>query len=362
MGAWLGIALGASLGPLAAPVTPDVPEPPAALLEMELSWTAPAPCPDRERIRQSVATLIDGRVELAEGVPVAVRGEVTAEPSGFRLELSLRTEAGLESRSLQAAQCGDLGTATALIVATTVYPQRVAASIERPSTMDPGAAPTPAEGAPPPVDPAPIGPTDPPSDRRRDSPDPPPTDSALPTHATDQRAAPRLRIGLSVAAGPAFGPVPRVGAQLQGAVSLLLGRARIHASVLHAFARSSAAPDEPGVSAAYTGGGLAGCFAPNAGPVEVPLCGGVELGGLAGTGEGPSVQIDEARALWVGLHVGAGVAWAPVPAFALTAQLATVLGLRRPGFHVGTSQGPQELFRAPSVGARGLFGVEIRFR
>ena len=93
-----------------------------------------------------------------------------------------------------------------------------------------------------------------------------------------------------------------------------------------------------------------------AGLVELPLCGGLELGALAVRGVG----FADARALvrpWLAVEVQPAVVWRFARRFALWAGAALVVPLRRPSFRV---EPLPDLWRVGAVGVRGLLGLELQ--
>jgi hypothetical protein len=179
---------------------------------------------------------------------------------------------------------------------------------------------------------------------------------------TRTRVQLRPRAAVTVTSGAAIGLVPSIAAWLGADVALHLGRARVGATVGHAFARPTGSADEIGARVRLTTGGLLGCFAPSWKKVSLAVCGLAELGAMHATGRGPGVQPAAKRSLWVGLGVRTGIEWAPVRWFALVAQVDVLAGVRRPGFHVVNGDGdPQRVFRAAPAALRLTGGVSFRF-
>ena len=105
-------------------------------------------------------------------------------------------------------------------------------------------------------------------------------------------------------------------------------------------------------------GGARGCYVVPLSKVELPVCGGLQVGVLAGRAFGEGITKTPNSDVWMGLPLSAGVAWAPVRAFALAARVEAVVSLRRPGFHLN---GVGDVHAADAVGARAVFGAEVRF-
>jgi hypothetical protein len=99
-----------------------------------------------------------------------------------------------------------------------------------------------------------------------------------------------------------------------------------------------------------------GCFVPIAGPIELPLCPGLELGSVRGRGLAPTPNPTTSRFLWVAPSLSQGLAWAPVPRLALGIELGLVVPLTRGRFAVGGA----EIEQLSVFGVRGLASVELR--
>src|SRR5262245_28541758 len=82
---------------------------------VELEWSAPAECPDREAVLRSIAARLPGPQPSAA---VKASARVSKKDGGY--ELTLRTERG--ERQLRAASCPELASSTALILAFIVDP------------------------------------------------------------------------------------------------------------------------------------------------------------------------------------------------------------------------------------------------
>ncbi|MGH7293351.1 MAG: hypothetical protein ACRELB_00390, partial [Polyangiaceae bacterium] len=91
-------------------------------------WDAPpADCPDQAYVRRAVDQLLSG-----DGPPPAVhvdaRARVTHPGSQWQVHLTTVREGTTGERIVQSSSCRSLADATALIVALTIDPQRVAAN------------------------------------------------------------------------------------------------------------------------------------------------------------------------------------------------------------------------------------------
>lgn len=336
------VSAGASARAGGPPELPDpTTEPPIAI---DLEWTAPDNCPATDAVRAAIAALLARRVELDPTASVVARGDITRSESGYRLRLSVDTSEGTEARELDADRCDVLGEAAALIVATGIDPARVAARVHEQTTA---ASPT----APPPsISTQPSETT------------PPPAATEAKTNADrPHRAKAKPRGAITITTGPAIGLVPSVAAWLGGDVMLNLGRARIGATVGHAFARPTSRDDGIGARVQLTNGGLFGCFVPSWRKVSLAACGIVEVGAMQAGGIGNGVASSPQTSPWVGLGLRSGVEWAPIRWLALVAQVDVLAAARRPGFHVVRAGESVAVFRAAPAALRLTAGLSVRF-
>lgn len=90
--------------------------------DLDLSWSAPAGCPDRESLRQGIARRVGRAVELGSDAPVRVRGVVSAAGNGYTLALETRLGSESEERSLSARGCNELARAAILTASLLLVP------------------------------------------------------------------------------------------------------------------------------------------------------------------------------------------------------------------------------------------------
>lgn len=312
---------------------PTAPEP---SLPVELAWTAPAGCPDGEALRSRVAELVAG-----PGTHSSLRAEgrvTTGQRARWRLELALLGPDLVDIRSIEAADCDALTGVAALLIAIALAPEVAGDLVPAAELPAPPVLPEPPIVAAPPPTPAPVS---------------PPTAPELP--------APRrssLRGALRIGGGAEFGAIPRWSPSLVFAAALIGRGWRVELVASHAVnvARYAALPEVGGRMTLWTGTARA-CGVPRWRRLELPVCGGLELGELRGVGQG----VDDparARGLWLAMQLAPGVAWAPRRWLALSVGLELLIALRRPAFHVETLP---ELTRAAAVGLRPVVGVELRF-
>lgn len=318
-------------------LTTQVPAPP----EVPVRWTAPAECPDRDALLVAVARRL-GRPLADEA---RVDGRVTGDRSrGYVLHLELSAGGRGEVRDVQDPSCAALAEAAAL---------RVVAAIEAP-VVPPVPVPEPAEPGPEPQP----GPDPQPGPEEAVVPAEPVRTVALPTPAAvreDMYDGPggvlRLQGGLELGA---FGPAPAGAVGL--AVGLLWPRLRVELQGTVLPPRRMA-----DVTAGLYAGAIHGCWRAGRGALEVPLCGGVEVGGMRGRAADPLPGAVTRTQAWVAGILGPGLAWHVSSRVSVWASLQLVLAVYRPLFVQGDPDGNPRVLLAPSAASgRLLLGVELR--
>lgn len=351
LGLWLAMA-----EPRESPEAPPI--------SIELRWAAPEECPDREAFVEALNAIAGRRLVAVRESVLAVDGRIEAGGRGYALALRLRGPEGEELRTFEAPECEALASAGSLVVITRLLGDALPQTEDRRSASE-GALEEPAgEGVP--VPPLPT------QDREAA---PAAIDEPLPSPAVDELAAPPeadpgagpptadrppMHATFVALAGVAAGLGPRPAGLLRGGVGLRWGSLRVEAFAMHVLATNTPGDDVPGVRASLTGAGALGCWAPAWGRLEVPLCGGLELGSLMGRGVGPRVATrGDVRQLWIGLPLETGVAWAPIPRVALRALIGGNVGLRRPGFHIDVGDERTAISRPWPLGLYVAGGLEL---
>jgi hypothetical protein len=255
---------------------------------IELAWDAPVGCPTREVVLARVEQLL-GESSTSNDQPLDVRASITLQPDGtFRAALGTPQAGTDRLRTLEAATCVELAEASAVVIALVFSPAAMTERIEGPAqSPPPREAPT-AAGEVVPSEVAPSG-------RRGMI-----TPSALRGHA-------QLRLGVSAGVAADVGTIAAV------APGLML-QAGAHYGTSFEFAvrgsyfpdRSSTVAAQPNKGADIQLGTLAtlACFFPIVLPVELGLCGELELGYLHARGFGTA--FDAGRGAWW-LAPGAGL-------------------------------------------------------
>lgn len=323
---------------------PQVPEAPAPSPTLDVSWQAPAQCPDRAEVTERVAR----HLATSQQVGAArVRGRVESVSSGYALSLEVEVDGRTEASRMEASECELVTRAGVLVTAVAV-----------------DALATASELSSAPVVPAPIAaPTDVELELPNDAASVPPRSqpSRAPTRSlSPPRARPTSRLELSASGGVGVGLVPAVtgGLELEGGWGM--GALKIEAGAYHWFARLSEVEPGASIRAALTGGWMHGCGAWRGRVVEVPICGGVDLAASHGRGTGSRVDPQDASDVWVALTAGIGLRWWIRTRFALVARADVLASLRQPGMYLTIDGARQEAFRMPPTGFRLLVGGRIR--
>jgi hypothetical protein len=303
-------------------------------------WSAPPECPDATAVRRTIEHYAARGLDQTGAVLHAADAEIVAEPGGYRLRLRLEVAEGTElERLLHDASCQVLAETAALMIAVTIDPSAV------------GRAPPPRE---------PIAPTPTPA------PKPAPAATAAPARDTPRScdAGPRrgeLRpcLALEAHAGMQLGLLPKiVGPGIGIAVALTWARLRVELGASHWFRRPARIADDPpaGGDLQLSAGSLGACARLGRRRVEVPLCGGGELGAMYGRGVGIDAPRTE-RVLWAAAWVGPRLVWVLQPRFVLLGGVDLVVPLARYRFEV---QGLGVVHRVDPVGGRFRLGFGVR--
>lgn len=324
---------------------------------LALRWSAIAPCPTREQLVERIGaqglTLGEWVPEVHDHARLSARIDVAPAGAVWRAELELVDADGRAQRSFEASSCDALAEAVALIVAVTLDPvavtqalaRRDAAIVEPEPSPEPEPAPEPEPTARPP-----LGPVASDDDEQG---------IQLVLDADDdelqRRARPRLRVGVSLHGGASYGPTLRAFGLLGGRAALLGEAWRVELGARWAAPRRVV---DTGAAASIDAWmvELRGCGVPKPGPIELPICLGVEAGLVRGLGRDPVPDPARATFAWLAPSLSVGLRWAPVERFAFGPELALVVPVTRGRFVAGT----RELDRLATIGARALLELELR--
>jgi hypothetical protein len=162
---------------------------------------------------------------------------------------------------------------------------------------------------------------------------------------------------LRVHGGPEYGAVPGVTGAIGLATGLLWPRARLEVHGLYLAPRTTTAGANA-LRLSLFSGAVLGCGRLGRGAFELPLCGGLELGGVRSTATGPGAR--SGFDIWVAGALTAGIAWHVARRLSLTAALHGLVHLYGPRYELGDPGEGEALFRAAPVSGRLLFGLELR--
>ncbi len=335
-----------------------------------LVWEAPAGCPSEASVRDAVAQL------LGTGGPppasVSARAVVQRTSSDhWIVQLTTVREGARGERVVEATSCPSLASATALIVALTIDPERVAANSPpsgAASSTLPSATPVPtgaASTAAPLPSASALNP--PPSP-------PPPSSGAAPAQAPAPAPAPAparnegpRRFALLLEGMGDVGSLPSVSDGITGSLGLTFDALRLEAFGSYLFAQPFYAASFPSIGSNLDlwSGGLRGCYLPAQGALALGACAGLEVGQLQGNGfgslRGPYQTFTPASqgGLWIAPVAGGRLAWRIAPYFSLVIDLGIAVPLRRDTFDIAGASGASH--QASPVVARGAAGPELRF-
>ncbi|HWB75877.1 MAG TPA: hypothetical protein VG755_13005 [Nannocystaceae bacterium] len=327
----------------------------AARGPVELQWRAPQGCPEQAHVAARVDALL-GPVDPQDDAAIATV-DVAAEADGrFTALVRVGGAAGGAARSIAGSSCATLADAVALVIAVHVDALAVGDATElevklHDEVVVPEASSDAASG----------------SERASGSDDARGVARASVEPVDAPPPRPRrfaLRGALRVGGGASFLALPGVVAPLLDVgAALHVGRARVQLDVGWQLARPARLnpPNEgAGADIGLVAVALRGGWAPRFRTVEIPVLGGVEIGDMTARGVGLSGSSTE-HGPWVALLAGAGVAWTPLPAFALVLDPALVVGVGRQRFGARNGGGIEPLYRPRTVGARLQLALEVRF-
>ena len=281
---------------------------PAPAPAIDLAWSAPPSCPDRDAALARLRDAADTSRRLT------ARATLTrdAQTSAWSLRLSTDDGSVSSERELTAPSCDDLTDAAVLLLALALD------VIEA--------------DAPPTITPHP---------------------GAAPVITRDLRTRARTRGGVRASVGVLVGllPDPSLAASLRAWVARGRWRFEIAAAALPSQTVSLADGASASLRASLVG--LRACHALTRAPFELSACGGADIGVIQGRGAGvlhPSVGASTAASL----TAGATLAWRPARSVAAVASIEGAWTFDRPRFvilGVGDVHQPAPVGLAAFVGA-----------
>jgi hypothetical protein len=245
--------------------------------------------------------------------------------------------------------------AAALWVALSIDPVTVAANLPVPAEP---VAPDVGEPPPPEIV-APTPPTEAPPARETST--VPPTRGPTPRAATTTPRATRRpdEVLLSASGGPEIGALPGLAGAASVSIGLGWPRLRLELGATWIGVRTEST-DVASVRVQIAAATMRACGRLGRGRVEVPLCGGTELGAVRGAGR-DGVGVRTAIGPWIAPLADAGVVGWVRPRLALTARAQVAVPVVSMAF-VARDPGPAvELYRTGPVSARLWLGLETKF-
>lgn len=348
------------LGLAAALACPGLAHASAARPTVEVRWTAPSSCGPAQLTTSLDALLAGSEVEAR----VEVDAIVVQEADGWRVDAWFHIAPDRDGqRTFHAPACATVSHAAALAVAIAVDPT----VLDRVDPQQPPPELTPLDASPPeaPEEQAP-------EEQAPSSPIPLVADASSPTvddeivaiepiAAADAEPSPgsepwRLVLGAGARVDALALPGPGFG----GTLGLGVIRRRLRADLLGSLRAptreaTTGEQDSGGRFHQWSVGGR-GCFVPRAGPVELPLCAGMEAGQVIGRGYGWR-HLQTARLPWLAATASAGATLPLGRRLAAVAQAEAAVPLLRPDFAV---EGVGSVLRVGAAQVRGLVGVELR--
>jgi hypothetical protein len=326
---------------------------PASASPVQLEFRGAAGCDAAAFDRSLAAYLADSRVTRP------VEAVLTVTPladAGWSAGLEITVGGVRSSRRFAGRSCDEVAEAAAFVTAIIVDPGVLARSPGELVPMpEPGPPTLPA--APEPVAPPPAGPA--PRDREPlTSPEPAsPSPLTSPEPIAPPTPTPR-RVGglLRVTGGLEALGAPRVGPQVGGALGLL-GRAwRVELTGMYRAPTQQVDAAGVGARVRLWSVGARGCGVLRPGPLEVPMCLGVEVGQAIADGVG-FAGARRAAIPWFSPVLGSALAWSPRRWFAVWFGLD--LAIVAPGERF-TASGLGVVFESRPVSLRAALGLELR--
>lgn len=314
---------------------------PQAHAEVELSWQAPEACPAEEVVLERVQGLLGRPLAAAEEPAVRVTATVTETPAGLELSLRTQTEEGTGERRMSGQTCEVLVDAAALVVAMALDPSLgLGPEPEEPE-------PEPASEPPPPC----VEPETRPKTEESTEPEPEPEPE--PPSTSDSPLAGTVRF----AGVGSLGPLPTVAPGFEVVAGLLRRHARAELGLDYYFGRQIDQEGGGGAEIQLWTVTARGCWAPAVSIVELPICGGVQVGPMRGEGRGVAVPAST-RLPWVAVEAGGAVVIRGLPLVDVWIGADFVAPLTRPGFSFDDRG---LVHRSAVVGGEAAAGLEVRF-
>lgn len=326
---------------------------PAEASPLDLTWTAPAACPDAEAIEGRV---LDAIGDTQREPPLEVIGEVTETPDGFTMAVTIVGDASEGTRTLPAATCDELADAAVLIMAIAIDPRAIE-RLEQPEP-EPEPQPEPLPEPEPEPEPEPLPEPEPEPDPEPQPPPEPAPEPQPPRQPWD------IHLDAVVTPGVAIGVFPTVTGWFGAGLGLegRNWRVELDGTINTPVERTSEA--NPDITGRFLLGAAVarGCPVLHSRDVDIPICLGIEVGAMRGRGDNGVDTPQTQNALWVGALGGVAAIWRPQrlgERFGFGVRAEGVAGITQPKFE---TQPSGEVFRAGRGGGRfgAIFAIRLR--
>ena len=316
-----------------------------------MRWDAPPGCPDVQVVSDRIADLLGRPVEPGE---IALHGTITAVAAGWSLQLDTKVGELEDSRSLDANDCSVLADAAALVAVVMLDPVLAAATIESRAAA---AAAIDEQLEPKPPAPAPKLPEGEPQPKKAATPTRPPGrwDRPPPRRLG---AGERPGVWLRLRGGGEFGAVPGGTGGVELAIAV--GGDRLRGEIAGAYWVGR--PTNDGLANVHLGTAtprVCGMIA--AGPIDVPLCAGAELGGMLAQGRAGGIA--SRTRFWFAVQAEPGIRWAFSKRVSLWVAAQAFVPIVFPEFELvdpNDETNTRRVYRPSPAGLRGLAGLEFR--
>ncbi|HWB79161.1 MAG TPA: hypothetical protein VG755_29575 [Nannocystaceae bacterium] len=319
-------------------------EPAGPLLE----WDAPDSCVDERVVAARLEQLIPGERPQT----LTARAVVTKTGDRYRMRVELVSATGTSVRELESESCAVLAEAAAFVVAVAIDPAVATTAMSDDAIAEPEVA---SEAAPSEAAPSETAPTHEPAERSTQH------DASVPELPRElPRRSPRIGGVVRAAIGVGTAEVSRfdLAPSLWGAIRGRYWRAELGAR--YVAGRDRVIEGEAELALDAVGGVARGCGVAPAGPIEIPICAGLDLLAVRGRPRGLDDAKKRAIALRVAIDLAVALAWPLTRRVALWVEAAGGFALLRPHFTVRDTPGTRSILGTPASFSA-LVGVELRF-
>ncbi len=318
-----------------------------------LRFGGPPECPDEAALRERVHELVPGLLERRDAAGSRVEVEIVGVAEGWTAAVVVRNADGETRRSFSGFDCELVTDAAALTLAVALDPVGASVRLSEPTASETTPTePTESTEPEPAIEPEPDLAAEPEPVREVEA---EPDD--LPASRVDSKRSRKLRFGVRVLGGGGYGPTNTGYATVGGTLALIGPRWRAELGGLWTIPRTVRIDADLGGTFDAWAVVARGCFSPSIRRLELPSCGGVELGSVRGRGLDELPISDRASFLWVALAVAQGLWFAPIERVAIGLEVDLAVPLNRGVFAIEAN----EIQRIAPVSVRGLAGVEVRW-